>query len=218
MFLRLNRLLLLGFAGALLASADEVTFSLSTSGSFSPGSPSDLSFLGIENGFTGTTRGGTLSLNLGTFTLRKPSQGADTYNSGDTFTLNLLFFAPAGINGQTMFNAALTGALRGTVNKEQGWGLIDFGPTQRFHFQNEDGSGVFELTIDDLALTIPHDNTPSVSQVLAGSITNASDPPADIAPVPEPLSIVLFVTVIVFVVGQIRRKTRGRGCGGCAHT
>jgi hypothetical protein len=204
----IRRLLLLSFGCTLLASADEVTFSLSTSGTFSSGTPSDLRFDGIGTtstaGFTGTTVGGSLSWsNLGTFTVRKPEGGADNY--GGTFTLNLFFFDPVGIITPTGFTAPLTG----TVNNQQGSVVIDFGPTQTFHFSNSDASGGFDLSISDLTLTIPHDrNTTSVSQVLTGSITNAYDPPIDTAPVPEPGSIVLLGGVTLLVVGKIRRLQR----------
>src|SRR5262249_46900038 len=106
-FLRFKRLLLLSLIGAVSAFAEEITFSLSTTGSFSAGTPGNLTFQGVGQappggpaGFTGTTSGGSLTLtNLGTFNLVKPDQGADVYNN-DTFTLKILFFLPTGINGQ----------------------------------------------------------------------------------------------------------------------
>jgi len=210
MLLQIQRLLLFGFMGAVLASADQITFSLSTTGSFSSGTPTDLSFVGIGSaskaGFTGVTVGGALTLtDLGTFTLLEPTHGADTYHN-DSFTLDVIFFVPAGINGQTTFDAAL----HGTVNTQQGSVLIDFGPAQTFTYTGS-SSGSFNLTIDDLSLNIPHNGATSVTQLLTGSIANAnaSDPPQD-SPVPEPLSIVLLGTVTVLVASRIRR---GQGTG-----
>ena len=204
--LPLVRLMLFAFIGVFLAHAEEMQFSLSTSGSFSPGTPGDLSFAGIgtANEFTGTTSGGSLALtDLGVFTLQKPTHGADPYH--DSFNLDLVFFLPSGlpfgIFGHTAFDAAVTGA----VNTQQGWVRIGFGPTQHFTFRNSVGSGSFDLTINDLTLNIPHDDTASVTQPLTGSISNASDPPAD---VPEPVSIVLLGTTMVLAATMARRRRR----------
>ena len=201
----------MGMATALLACADPmpVSFSLSTTGSFSSGTPSNINFTGIGTtstaGFTGTESGGVLSLpDLGTFTLQKPSQGADPYD-GDTFTLNLFFFQPTGIVGigsSADFNATLTG----TVNTQQGSVIIDFGPARTFTFSNPDSAGGFDLTINKVTLDIPHGGTASTHQVLQGGITNAFDPPT--APVPEPGSIVLLGSLTLLVVGTIRRRQR----------
>ena len=201
---QLMRVLLLGFGCTILASADQVQFSLSTSGDFSSGTPSNLGFSG-NTGITGTTdNAGFLALsNLGTFTLSKPDRAADNYD-GSTFTLNLFFVAPAGIDGQTVFNAALTG----TVNTQLGSVLIDFGPAQTFHFNDGIQSGGFDLTINDLSLTIPHSNTLTVSQILQGSINNAYDPPVGTDPVPEPVSIVMLGSATLLIAAKYRKQIR----------
>ena len=208
MILRLTRLLMLSLSCTFLASADEVLFSFSTTGSFSLGTPSDLAFLGIGTGsvpgFTGMTAGNTLSLsNLGTFALTKPGRSADDY-TGDTFTLDLSFFAPSGIDGLTMFDAQLTGS----VNKNLGTLHIDFGPTKNFQFDNDSGSGAFDLSINDLTLTVPKDGTTTVSQVLTGNITNAFDPQTDATPAPEPASIVLLSGAALLVAAKLRFRMR----------
>ena len=199
--LPLVRLMLFAFIGVFLAHADEMQFSLSTSGSFSLGTPGDLSFAGIGTAsqaeFTDTTPGGSLTLtDLGTFTLQKPTHGADPYH--DTFNLDLVFSLPSvGIVEQTTFDAAV----RGAVNTQRGWVLIDFGPARHFTFSNEYGSGSFDLAINDLALKIPHGDTAT----LTGTITNAIDP---VTAIPEPLSIVLLGTTMVLVANVARRRRR----------
>jgi len=209
-FPRLKGLLLLSLIGAVCAFAEEITFSLSTTGSFSSGTPGNLTFQGSGQappggpaGFTGTTSGGSLTLtNLGTFNLQKPDHGADVYKK-DTFTLNILFFLPAGIIGQTTYSAELSRP----VNTQQGKDiLIDFGPTQHLTFSNALNSGSFDLTINDVTLNIPKDGPNSDSKVLTGRITNAVDPPAITAHAPEPLSIFLLGTVMLLVSGMVRRQ------------
>jgi hypothetical protein len=205
----LLRLVLLGFMCVFLGCADTVVLSpvvlsMSTSGNFSSGTQPDLSFVG-RVGFGGTTDGGSLTLsNLGVFTLLKPDTGADTYH--DEFSLILTFLAPLGIDGKP--DATFDATLKGTVNTQKGSLLIDFGPAQTFTYRNNSNSGSFDLAIDDLTLAIPHDGTSSVSQILTGRISNAVDPPVDIAgQVPEPLSIVLLGTAIVLTgIAQRRRR------------
>ena len=207
-FLRLKRLILLSTIGTYCAFADQITFQLSTTGSFSSGTPGDLTFSGVGSappagpaGFTGTTSGGALALtNLGTFQLVKPTHAADVYQN-DTFNLNILFFLPNRVNGQATYAAALSG----TVNTQLGSLVIDFGPAQHFTFSNLSGSGSFDLAINDLTLDIPHDGTQSVQKILTGSITNAVDPPIT-ASTPEPLSIVLLGTVTLLVAIMARRR------------
>jgi hypothetical protein len=176
---------------------------MSTS-NFSSATHPDLSFVGREE-FGGTTDDGSLTLsNLGVFTLLKPKKGADTYH--DAFSLILTFLKPLGIDGGP--DATFDAALKGTVNTQQGSLLIDFGPAQTFTYKNNSSSGSFDLAIDDLTLTIPHDGTSSVSQILTGRISNAIDPPVNTAAeVPEPLSIVLLGTAIVLTgIAQRRRR------------
>ena len=203
----ITRITLLGLVFSLLASADEIAISLSTAGSFSSGTRQGIAFSGIgssvASGFEGVTLGGALALpNLGTLTLHRPAQGADPYNN-DFFTLNLTFFEPDGVIGQTSFNAEL----HGVANKNKASVSIHFGPTQSFLFENEFATGGFKLTLDDLTLDIP-DGFDTASQIVKGSITDAYDPPVVLSSVPEPVSILLLGSVIILV----SRRIRGRLC------
>jgi hypothetical protein len=200
-------MLVLGFACSFLASADVIPIALSTTSSFSYGTRPGLTFAGIGStgapGFDNVTVGGALALsNLGTFTLQRPAQGADPYNN-NFFILNLMFFAPSGVIGQTSFNAEL----HGVANKNKALVSIHFGPTQSFQFENESATGGFKLTLDDLALEIP-DGSNIASQILTGTITEAYDPPVDMSSVPEPVSVVLLGSVMLLVSTRIRRQSR----------
>jgi hypothetical protein len=207
------RTLLLGLIGVFLAQADDVQFSLSTSGFFSSGTPADLAFAGIgtetPQGF-GPTFDGSLALtDLGAFTLFKPTHGngADVYR--DAFTLDLFFFFPTGLGGQAPFLATFTGTLKGTVNTQQGSVFIDFGPAQTISYNNSVSSGSFDLTIDDLTLNIPHDGTPSKTAFLTGIVTNFSDPVTD-TPEPRPTVLLGAALALAAYVARHRRSDKGR--------
>lgn len=188
-----------------LACADEskiVDFSLSTTGTFSSSVDRDVAFHGYQ-GFTGATSpDGFLMLgDLGTFTLTRPAKGADVYNSkSDTFTLDLAFSSPTGIQGPTVFDASI----KGEVNRKQGSVFIDFGPAQTFKFSTPSVSGSFDLTIDDVTLDL-RNGAGVVSDILTGQITNANDPPA---PLPEPQSIALLITALMLTAYGCRRIRR----------
>jgi hypothetical protein len=197
------RILFLFGVMASLASADVVGFSLSTAGSFSSGTPKDLAFSGSE--FSGySDEGGSLILgDLGTFTLTRPSQGADVYHpNSDTFTLELEFLGPLGVQGDTVFDATL----QGRVNRNHGSVFIDFGPTRYFTFKNPVASGGFDLTIDDITLALPDDDS-VYSLGLTGSITNAFDPPAT---VPEPQAVLLLGTAALLIGSAFRHRQARR--------
>jgi len=200
MFRYIRILFLLGVMAS-LASGDEkiVSFSLSSTGSLSSGTPADLAFFGSE--FSGQSdEDGSLFLgNLGKFTLTRPDRGADVYHpNADTFTLALTFLGPLGVHGQTVFDATL----HGIVNRNHGSVFIDFGPTRSFTFANDAASGGFDLTIDDITLSVSPESS-AYSHVLTGHITNAFDPPASF---PEPQAVVLLGTTILLIGSALRHR------------
>jgi hypothetical protein len=192
-------LLALGFVALAntQARADEVTISGTTSGIVT-GVP-QLTFAG--NSFTGTTAMGTGALsgsnNLGTFTL---STGTLQAVSG-TFTLNVNFTVPSGINGGqgSSFTAQITGSVSPNVN--QGGVLVHFNtPTQTFTFSTGTTTGSFTLTLADLFV-----QTGQTAQITAG-ISGAQQ-----TTVPEPMTMLLFGTGLSGVAAAARRrKLRGR--------
>src|SRR6266850_5012550 len=130
------------------ARADEVTLSGFTTGAVT-GVP-QLSFAG-NNAFTNTTFLGVGALsganNLGTFFLSTaPGQFV-----GGSFTLNVTFTTPSGINGGqgTTYTAAITGTVSPNVN--QGGVNINFDNTPIvFTFSNGTSSGSFSVAVADL--------------------------------------------------------------------
>ena len=204
----IHRHFLLALIGVASASADQIPFSLSTTGYFSPGTPGELTFQGIGGplvaGFAGITIDGKLALDkLGTFTLAKTSGSAVTFHSDDVFTLEVKFFDPTGVIGETTFEATM----KGHVNKNNGALFLEFGPPKTFAFSNSTNSGVFSATINDLSMELVKDGPAATSQILTGSIDNATDPPTQAtAVVPEPLSIALLGTVILFLSDALRRR------------
>jgi len=201
--------LLLALIGVASASADEIPISLSTTGYFSSGTPAELSFQGIGGplvpGLVGITIDGELALDkLGTFTLTKTSGSAVTFHSDDVFTLDVKFFDPTGVIGETTFEATM----QGHANKNNGALFFNFGPPKTFAFSNSTNSGEFTTTINDLSMKLLKDGPDATSQILSGSVDHATDPPTQAAEVvPEPLSIVLLATVILVLAGARRCRS-----------
>jgi len=200
--LYLRVLILLVVFGS-LASADDmrvVAFSLSTTGNFSSGTPLDLAFDGSQFSGESDQDGLLILADLGMFTLTRPLKGADVYHpNSDTFNLDLAFLAPLGVEGNTTFAATL----QGKVKRDGDSVFIDFGPTRSFTFANNDGSGGFDLTIDDINLSASDDQQAS-SEVLTGRITNAFDPPNAPATVPEPQAVLLLGTIVLLIGSAFR--------------
>ena len=206
---------LLAVMGLASASADQFPISFSTTGYFSPGTPSELTFQGIGGplapGFAGITSDGELALDeLGTFTLTKTSGSAVTFHSDNVFTLDVKFFDPTGIIGDTLFEATM----QGHVNKNNGALSLMFGPAKTFAFSNTTNSGMFTANIDDVNMELVKAGSAATSKTLTGSIDNAIDPPANgtgltnqaTEVVPEPLSIILLATVILVLSGPLRSR------------
>jgi hypothetical protein len=134
--------------GASAARADEVYVAGFTNGCFGAGcTPSTTaSILGLtysNSTFSGTTAGGFRALggnpvpggnfnNLGSFTL---SNEAAVYN-GQSFTLQVTFTAPQGINGsnQATFFATLFGTV--LADNQGGVSIVFGGPPQTFTFND----------------------------------------------------------------------------------
>ncbi len=208
------------------ARADEVHVAGSTAGCFgaacAPGASA--TFLGLtysNSTFAGTTASGFRGLggnanpganfnNLGSFSL---STAPNTYNS--SFTLQVTFTAPQGINGsnQAIFTATLTGTVR---SDNQGGVFLDFNNTpQLFTFtdtvcepdptggvpgqQTTCGTGSFFFSVNDLAID------PGQTVSLTGQITGAQQ-----TTIPEPATMVLLGTGLAGVAAGVRRRRNAR--------
>ena len=205
-----------------VARADEVFIAGGTNGCFgaacAPGASA--TFLGLtysNSTFAGTTANGFRGLggnanpgsnfnNLGSFSL---STAPNTYNS--SFTLQVTFTAPQGINGsnQATFTATLTGTVR---SDNQGGIFLDFNNTpQLFTFvdtncepdptggvpgqQTTCGTGSFFFGVNDLAID------PGQTVSLTGQITGAQQ-----TTIPEPMTMILFGTGLTGIAAAARKR------------
>lgn len=197
-FTQAGRLSAVGLIGALLASADPMNFSVITTAYLNSASPGGLSFTPASSSGVSAPNGSLILGNLGTFTVAKPSSDADVYDS-NILTLDLAFSRPGGVDGEGIFPATVLG----TVDALQGRLTIDFGPARHFTFSNAEGSGSFDVAINNVVLNVARWDSGPAAQTLTGKITNATDPPAT---VPEPLSMALLGTVGLFVTTRMRRQ------------
>jgi hypothetical protein len=190
--------------------ADEMSYSYTTSGSFT-GSHPDLDFTAQLSPITGTTVAGAASnLPLGVFGLDKAID-IDTYTDVG-FTLDVTFISPTGIDGGG--TSAFGALLNGTI-KKQGNGSLDleFDPGSKdFTFQNGLNGGAFTFSIaslDNMRWNQSTDGGSKGNYELVGSISNATDPVGPSA-VPEPGSIWLVATAICGTAIGLRRKVKKR--------
>lgn len=125
--------------------------------------------------------------NLGSFSL----SGAPGLYDGATFTLQVNFTAPSGINSPT-FTATLTGLVESdTVGNL----FVDFNNDfQTFTFNG----GTFQFRVNDVSIT------PGGTIALSGDIRGATT-------VPEPMTMLLLGTGLTGVAAGVRRRRKAAG-------
>jgi hypothetical protein len=182
-----------------VAKASVIPISFTTTGTFSAGTPSDLSYTATS--FTGTTTAGGFLLlpDLGQFNLNGPAD-PQRFN-GDSFTLHLNFLTPLGVTGSVDFVASLSGHINSNGN---GNVHVNFTPNSKvIAFANDTGSGTFSLAVNDVVGL-----QQSGAATATGSIANAvGDPPTE---APEPASFILFGSALIGLCCTVRRKGNPR--------
>ena len=176
-----------------IAKAGVIPITFTTIGTFSAGTPSELSY--TPTSFTGvTSEAGYLLLpDVGQFNLNELAN-PQGFN-GNTFSLHLTFLMPLGITGSVDFAASLSGHINDNGN---GNVHVNFTPNSKvIPFSNDAASGSFTLAVNDV-IGLRQGDTP----ILTGSIAAAADP-TSVAP--EPGSFLLFGSALVALSSVVRR-------------
>jgi len=183
------------FGAGQIAKADPVTVSGTSSGTITGTAANFLTFTG--NSFTATTAGGVGSFSgadrIGTFVLA--STAGETPVNG-TFTLNLTFTAPTGIEGgqNTMFTATVSGVI--STPNVGGVQITFDNPIQTFTFSNANGSGSFSIELP--RVFVQSGDTANLTAGLSGNQTA----------VPEPATMILLGTGLAGVAARIRKRRK----------
>jgi hypothetical protein len=178
-----------------IAKASVIPISFTTTGTFSSGTPSDLSYTATS--FTGTTTaaGFLLLPDLGQFNLSGPAD-PERFN-GDSFTLHLNFLTPLGVTGAVDFVASLSGHINANGN---GNVHVNFTPNSKvIAFASDTASGTFTLAVNDVIGL-----QQSGAATSTGSVANAVAEPPTVAP--EPGSFILFGSALIGLCCTVRRK------------
>ncbi|MGI9068112.1 MAG: PEP-CTERM sorting domain-containing protein [Pyrinomonadaceae bacterium] len=175
------------------ARADEVTISGFTTGA---SSVSQLGFAG-NTSFINTTFLGIGALSganhLGTFSL---STAPGTLVAG-TFTLNVTFTAPTGINGGqgTTYTATISGSVAPTANN--GGVNINFDNTPVvFTFNDGTNTGSFSLAVADLFVETGQ------NAILTAGTTGQQQP------IPEPATLLLLGSGLTGIAAKLRKRRK----------
>lgn len=186
---------------SLVARADEIDISFTTSGTFGATGTNtykDLIFAGTT--VTGTTVGGALTMSdVGSYDLSRPGGILAVYAT--TFTEDFLFTIPAGTrHNPTVFNSLVTGLVTANGNNTV---TITFGVNNKpVSFSNDQGTGSFLLSVDDITINLPR-GSDTTTAFGTGSIADAT-----FTPVPEPAGVVLLITVMGPILVLVRNKPR----------